>query len=397
MTFGRRLALVLGFTQTLAWATTFYMPTVIVGPAAAGMGDSPTALLGGFSWSLLIAGLASPRVGRRIDKHGGRGVLALGSVTMTAGLVLMALIPTLAGWWIAWTVIGAGMALGLYDACFATIGRLLGTEARPVIVGVTLMAGFASTVGWPMGVALVGLIGWRATLLAYAAIQVVVNLPLILLLIPRAGEAMPVRTEQAAAQPPARAGLAALVLLAAFFSVRAGISAVVSVHALRLLQGVGLSAAAAVGVAALFGPAQVFGRMLEWVFARRLDPFATSVLGGVLLPVGAGALLLGAPPVVFAVGYGMSNGILTISRGTLPMHLFGATGYATRLGRLALPPLLAQAAAPTVITPLVLAWPASRMFLVLGLAAAAALLCLLPLRALASQRTCATSASATRG
>ncbi len=177
-----------------------------------------------------------------------------------------------------------------------------------------------------------------------------------------------------------------LILLAAFFSVRAGISAVVSVHALRLLQGVGLSAGAAVGVAALFGPSQVFGRVLEWSVARRFDPFATSVMGAVLLPAGAAALLAGAPPVAFAVGYGMSNGILTISRGTLPMHLFGARGYAIRLGRLALPALLAQAAAPTLITPLVLAWPATRIFAALGIAAVLALLCLLPLHVLASRR-----------
>ena len=360
------------------------MPTVIAGPAATWMGDSRTALLGGFSWSLLIAGLASPRVGRRIEHAGGRGVLAIGTVTMALGLVLIAAVPTLAGWWLGWTVIGAGMALGLYDATFATIGRLLGTEARPAIVGVTLMAGFASTVGWPTGVALQDLLGWRGTLLVYAAILLGVNLPLILLLIPRAAAVPAAMAGPVPQDAPPRAGLAAFVLLATFFSIRAAISAVISVHALTLLQGVGLTAGAAVGVAALFGPSQVFGRVLEFLFARRLDPFATSVLGAVLLPVGAAALLAGAPPVAFAVGYGMSNGILTISRGTLPMHLFGARGYATRLGRLALPPLLAQAAAPTAITPLVLAWPASRIFLGLGVAACAALLCLLPLRALTS-------------
>ncbi|HEY6432826.1 MAG TPA: MFS transporter [Acetobacteraceae bacterium] len=386
MTLGRRLGLVLGFTQTLAWATTFYMPTVVVGPASGGLHQSPTLLLGGFSWSLLIAGLASPRVGRRIDRHGGRGVLAGSSVVMAVGLVVMAALPNLAGWWIGWTVIGAGMALGLYDAAFATIGRLLGQQARPVIVGVTLMAGFASTVGWPMGVGLVHLLGWRGTLVVYAAIQLGLNLPLILWLVPRAGNGAATGPPVSPVGSSRQAGTAALILLAGFFSVRAGISAVVSVHALRLLQGVGLSAGAAVGVAALFGPSQVFGRVLEWSVARRFDPFATSVMGAVLLPAGAAALLAGAPPVVFAVGYGMSNGILTISRGTLPMHLFGARGYAIRLGRLALPALLAQAAAPTAITPLVLAWPASRVFAALGIAAVLALLCLLPLHVLASRR-----------
>jgi MFS family permease len=380
MTLGRRLALVLGFTQTLAWATTFYMPTVVAGPAARWMHDSPTALLGGFSWSLLIAGLTSPRVGRWIEAAGGRGVLAFGTVVMAAGLSLMAAVPTLLGWWIAWTVIGAGMALGLYDATFATIGRLLGIDARPAIVGVTLMAGFASTVGWPMGLALLGMVGWRATLLVYAAIQLAVNLPLILLLVPRASDQRLEAPVEVTASAPPGSHTVALILLGTFFSMRAAISAVVSVHALRLLHGVGLTAGAAVGVAALFGPSQVFGRMLEWAFARRLDPFSTSLLGALLLPLGVAALLGGAPAVCFAVGYGMSNGILTISRGTLPMYLFGSRGYATRLGRLALPQLLAQALAPTALTPLVLAWPAARIFAALGAAALAAFACLLALR-----------------
>jgi len=155
---------------------------------------------------------------------------------------------------------------------------------------------------------------------------------------------------------------------------------VVSVHALTLLHGVGLDAVAAVGVAALFGPSQVFGRILEWAFGRWIDPLSGSWMGAALLPLGVAALLLGGPAVGFAVAYGMSNGILTISRGTLPMFLFGPRGYATRLGRLALPQLLAQAVAPTAAAPLVASLPAPTIFGGLGIAAVLALLCLLPLK-----------------
>jgi len=380
MTTSRRLALVLGFTQTLAWATTYYIPAVIVGPAAATLHRSTTELLVGYSWSLLVAGLASPRVGSWIDRHGGRGALATGTVVMAAGLLVLAAWPSLVGWYAAWTVIGAGMALGLYDATFATIGRLLGLEARPAIVGVTLIAGFASTVGWPAGVALIHQFGWRATAVVYAGVQLAVNLPLILALIPRTPPAAPAPATAAPADVGSSGGLLALLLLGVFFSTRAAISAVVSVHALTLLHGVGLTAAAAVGVAALFGPSQVFGRILEWLFARWIDPLTGSWMGAALLPLGVAGLLLGGPAAGFAVAYGMSNGILTISRGTLPMFLFGARGYATRLGRLALPQLLAQAAAPTAAAPLVLALPAHAIFAGLGVAALAALLCLLPLK-----------------
>jgi MFS family permease len=378
----RRLSLVLGVTQTLAWATTYYLPAVIVGPAAATLHHSTTELLVGYSWSLLVAGLVSPRVGSWIDRHGGRSALATGTVVMAAGLLVLAAWPTLAGWYLAWTVIGAGMALGLYDAAFATIGRLLGADARPAIVGVTLLAGFASTVGWPTGVALIHRFDWRATAAIYAAVQLAVNLPLILMLIPRATPVEPIHAAAVTSEAKGGGGLFALILLGTFFSVRAAVSAVVSVHALTLLHGVGLTAVAAVGVAALFGPSQVFGRVLEWLFARWIDPLTGSWMGATLLPLGVALLLLGGPAVGFAIAYGMSNGILTISRGTLPMFLFGPRGYATRLGRLALPQLLAQAVAPTAVAPLVLALPADAIFAGLGTAAFVALLCLLPLKRL---------------
>jgi MFS family permease len=381
MTDSRRLAVVIGFTQTLAWATTYYAPAVLIGPVSASMGVSSTTLLGGYSWSLLIAGLCSPRIGSLIDRAGGRGVLASGAVVMSAGLALMAALPTLPGWYLAWTVIGVGMALGLYDAAFATIGRLLGSQSRPCIVGATLMAGFASTVGWPMGAWLIQLSGWRTALMIYVAIQMLVNLPLILTLIPRAPPLPPPAPGAAVAHaggfaPGMRLGF---WLLAIFFSVRQGISVVVSVHVLTLLHGIGLTAAAAVGVAALIGPSQVGGRVLEWVFARWLNPVTTGWVGAALLPLGVVGLLFGGPAAGFAIAYGMSNGILTISRGTLPLHLFGPAGYATRLGKLALPQLITQAISPTLFAPVIAAYPAEHILTAIGILAFLVWLCLIPL------------------
>jgi len=378
----RKLVVVLGVIQTLAWATTYYMPAIGAAPAAAAMGVSPTLLVGGFSLALLIQGLASPGAGRWVDAHGGRGMLALSSLVLAAGLLLMAAWPDPVGWYVGWVITGVGMAMGLYDAAFATIGRLLGQDARAVIVGVTLIAGFASTIGWPLGTALVDLIGWRATLCAYAAINVAINLPLVLGFVP--GTIPPVPAPQRARGGGGAEGGSGfawiVVFLGIFFSVRAGLSAVISVHAIVLLQGVGLGLAAAVATASLFGPFQVVGRILEWSFKRWMDPLAASWFGAVQLPLGVAAMMLGAPPVAFAVLYGMSNGILTISRGTLPMYLFGAHGYATRIGRLALPQLLAQALAPTLAAPLVTDWPAGTIFLWIGVLAFAAMLCLAPLR-----------------
>jgi hypothetical protein len=158
-----------------------------------------------------------------------------------------------------------------------------------------------------------------------------------------------------------------------------------------LLQGLGLAAAAAVGVAALMGPAQVAGRVLEFALGPRVHPLAVARAGAALLPIGAAVLVLlpgggvalgpAAAAVAFVLCYGASNGILTISRGAVPLALFGPGGYPSLMGRLALPILVAQAAAPTLSAPLVTALPAPAVFGLAGLVSALALLCLFLLRA----------------
>ncbi len=376
----RRLGLALGVTQVLSWATTFYIPATMIGAASESLGQSRAVLLGGFSWSLLVSAACAPRVGRYIDRHGGRPVLAAGALVTAAGLLALAAAESVVHWYLAWTVLGLGMAMGLYDVAFSTIGRLLGRESRPAITGVTLLGGFASSVGFPTGTWLVHAHGWRMAVVLYAVLHVVAILPIVLAFIPRAPQAAPDAAPQAGAaeRPLPRKG--AFVLLAVFFTTRSGLSALVSVHALVLLAGLGLTVDQAVLVASVIGPAQVGSRIVDYRLARGVSPVVSSWFGAALLPLGVGAMLAGAPPLVFALGYGLSNGIYTISRGTLPMHVYGPQGYATLLGRLALPALLAQAATPTLAAPLIEAWPADRVFALIGALSLAALCCLLPLR-----------------
>jgi hypothetical protein len=275
--------------------------------------------------------------------------------------------------------------MGLYEAAFATLGVLYGRAARRPITLVTLVAGFASTVGWPMSAALVPLLGWRGTCLAYAAMLLLVVLPLYWLL-PKAAtpaEAAPGAAPEAADPAlPAAWVRRSFLLLAVFFTLRAIISATLSVHLIAVLGGLGLSVTAAVAAAALMGPSQVGGRLLEFTLGRAAHPLTAARLGGALLPLGALLLVLAGPvaAVPFVLLYGASNGIMTISRGALPLALFGPRGYPVLMGRLALPILLAQAAAPMLTAPLVADWPASLVLGLAGLLALAALACLLPLR-----------------
>jgi hypothetical protein len=376
-----RLGAVLGINQTLSWGMTFYLPAIVAAPVATTLGQSGFRVLGAFSWALLVAGACAPRVGKWIDRHGGRGALLASIVVIALGQMVLAVTPNLAVWYLGWTIIGAGMAMGLYDAAFATVGGLLGQEAGPSITGITLVAGFASSVFWTLGAGLIGVLGWRGLLLAYAGLMLLINLPMVWLLVPPAPP-RPSRDAAAGDTPRSPEQRRALVLLAAFFALRWFITSAISVHVLSLLQGINLTEAEAVGVAALIGPGQVAGRILEYVIGPRINLLIKARIGALLFPLGAGLLLLGGPYAAtgFALLYGMSNGIMTINRGTLPLAMFGPAGYARVLGWLAVPVLLAQATAPTLTAPLVAALPAVEVFLLCGAGAAVGVLFLLPLR-----------------
>lgn len=377
----RRLAVALGLNQLLSWGSSFYLPAVITDPAARSIGASHFAVLGAFTLALLVTGVCAPRVGKWIDRHGGRGLLALSVVVTAVGQVVLASAPNLLVWYVAWSIIGIGMALGLYDAAFSTTGVLLGKDAGPAITGITLFAGFASTVFWPLGAALVGVLGWRGLLLFYATIQVVVNLPMVLLLVPPLTSQPMAIQHGAAPDAIVRTRRAVATCLASFFTIRWFITSAIAVNILVLLQGVGLTLHEAVLVAALIGPGQVAGRILEWSIGSHMGLLLRARLGAMLFPLGALLLPMGGPiaAAAFAVLYGMSNGILTINRGTLPLALLGPRGYATLLGWLAVPVLLAQAGAPTLTAPLLSVLPALDLLLLAGGFAALGAALLLPL------------------
>jgi MFS family permease len=378
----RRPALILGVAQTLAWSVTYYLPAIVAPAVISDLRASPTMVYGAFSLALLLSGLASPRVGREIERRGGRPVLLASAIVLALGLALLGLLPGISGWFVGWTVLGLGMAMGLYEAAFATLGVLFGRGARRPITLVTLLAGFASTLGWPMSAWLVPWLGWRVTCLIYAAMLLITLIPLYLM-VPRAGAAQLAMAASTDAAPlPAAWVRRSLLLMGVFFTLRAIISATLAVHLIGLLGGLGLSLATAVGIAMTQGPAQVGGRLLEATLGRAAHPLNAARFGGALLPLGALLLLAGPMAALpFVILYGASNGILTISRGTLPLALFGPRGYPVLMGKLALPILIAQAAAPAATAPVVVALPALAVFALAGLLASLAVLCLVPLRA----------------
>ena len=368
-----RIIATLGVTQIFAWGSSYYLPAVLARPIAADTGWPFPWVVGGLSLGLLAGGLASPRVGRMIERHGGRPVLAASAVLLAAGLLGLALAHGMATYLAAWLILGLGMGAGLYDAAFATLGRLFGLEARQAIATLTLFGGFASTVCWPLSAFLVAELGWRGTCLFYAAFQLVVAVPVHLLALPRVA-ARPAPTMAAggpaAATPVPRGVAPILVLLAAALTISSTISAVVSVHLLSFLQAREVAAVTAVALGALVGPSQVGARAIEILVARYHHPVWTKVASTILVALGIVALW-GRLPLLSAalVLYGAGIGLESIARGTLPLALFGAGGYASLMGRLAMPSLIAQAVAPSLAALLMQAAGTDRTLFVLAVMA----------------------------
>jgi MFS family permease len=210
---------VIGTTQTLAWASSYYLPAILADPIAAGLGVPKSLFFGFFSASLLLQAALGPAIGRAIDRHGGRGVLVLSNVVLGTGLICLALARGAAGLAGAWALLGIGMALGLYDPAFATLTALYGREARAAITGITLIGGFASTVGWPLSALFNESFGWRGACLCWAGLNLAVCLPINRFLIP-----LPTAPLRSAAPDSASMTPANGMMVLAFVFGRSGLS-----------------------------------------------------------------------------------------------------------------------------------------------------------------------------
>ena len=347
-----RIISTLGITQILAWGSTYYLPAVIAKAVSEDTGWPLEWVVGGLSLGLLIAGLISPRVGAAIDRRGGRNILALSAGSICLGLLGLAAASNLVWYVGAWLIVGVGMGAGLYDAAFATLGRLYGQQGRSAITMLTLFGGLASTVCWPLSAFLLDQVGWRGTCIAYAVIQLLIALPLYLLVLPREAPThfdgpTGIRSDRNSDGKSRRYLLP--VLLAMTLTLAAVISSTLSVHLLNILQATGLTLGAAVALGALIGPSQVAARAIEMAVARFHHPIWTKLASVGFTALGVGALFANLPIVPLAlICYGAGIGLESIARGTLPLALFGSEGYATLMGRLAMPSLIAQAAAPSV-------------------------------------------------
>ena len=410
-----RVVCTLGVSQTFAWGSTYYLPAILAKPMGESLGVSTSYVFAVFSLSLLVTALLGPVFGRAIDRHGGRPFLAATSVIFAISLLVMAAAP---GPWaliLGWLGVGVGSAMGLYEAAFTTVVRLYGASARSAITGITLIAGFTGTVSWPLSTFLEAHLGWRWACVVWAAINLLICLPLNLSLprdrelgtpapAPTSPEPAPAQQAQAGSAPAAGAdtsGASSLapsssapsptpivtmapasssgmsvrlsdprVLLLAFLFAVLGIVATAMASQLPgVLVASGVAPAAALWISMLVGPTQVAARIVELRFMANRSPMFSTWLATGLHPIGAVLLLLLGPPAALAFGliHGVGNGLLTIARGALPLAIFGPKGYGQLQGWLMAPGRISQAFAPWWFGLMLAEWGGQALWLTAGL------------------------------
>ena len=347
--------LALGVTQIVAWGTTLYALGVLGKPIAEDTGWSQSLVFAGLTIGLLVSGAVSTLVGRGIDRHGGQKVMGVGAGVMTAGLVLLASAATVTAYLVAWALLGVAMRMCLYDAAFAALVQVTPRHGRRAISTLTLFGGFASSVFWPLAHILNQHYGWRATLLIFAALNLLLCVPLNWLGLAQrepTPAAEPIEPTVAAAAAPLTgpARTLAMTLFGLIVAASAVVFGAMAAHLVPVLEASGLAPAAAVGIASLKGVAQVLGRIWDLTLARRWHPIDVGRVSIAIMPLSFAVLMLGGAnataALTFTLLFGVSNGLVTIMRGAVPLALFGPEGYGAVLGILATPYLVLAALAP---------------------------------------------------
>lgn len=353
----------LGITQITAWGTSLYALGVLGLPIVRDTGWSKTLVFGGLTLGLLSSAVISTWAGRLIDRRGGRVVMTAGSALMGVALALLALVHSEAQWLAAWVVVGIAMRLTLYDAAFAALAQVTPARARRAISYLTLFGGVASTIFWPIGYALDAAVGWRATLMIFAALNLLMCAPLHWFGlrrrdasdVPDVPAAAPTGATAAAAEAPLLTGrdrLLALILFGWIMSVSAFVYGAMAAHLVTAIAAGGVSAATAVWLASLKGIAQTTARFGDIVLGKNLHPVNLGRITLAILPLAFAMLLLGGASfytaLAFTILFGAANGLSTIVRGAVPLALFGTRGYGEILGLLATPYLILNAVAPLI-------------------------------------------------
>lgn len=345
--------LALGLTQIIGYGTLYYSFSILAPDMAKDLHWSSEWIFAALSVALLLGGLSAPWLGRAIDHFGAGGVMTAGSAIAATALVACAYAPGKTGFVAALIVIEVAANLVQYGAAFALLVQASPRTAQRSITYLTLIAGFASTIFWPITTILHAHLSWQYVYLVFAGLNLLVCLPVHAWL--AFGLARNTTRKQDGAKQVVEGCLdpdirrLGFMLMVVGFSLQSLVSAAILVHMVPLLSGLGLGATAAI-VGTVFGPSQVLSRFTNMVLGGNLPPLALATIAAALIPGGVLILIVTAPSVVgamaFALVFGLGSGLFSIVTGTLPLMLFGSDGYGRLQGKVMAARLIVSATAP---------------------------------------------------
>lgn len=350
----------LGVTQIVSYGTLYYSFSILEPAMAQEFGQSRQWLFAAFSGTLLIGGIISPWSGRWADRFGAGRVMTFGSLAAALSLILCVLSQS---WiWFAPALVTTGMATPfiLYNTAFAVLVQIDPQTAPRRITYLTLIAGFSSTLFWPLATRLLTVFTWREIYLFYAGLQVFICFPIHFWLSQMTRRSPKLHEERAdepargvSGQLPAENRRSALLLIMAGFSLASFSLSAMLVHLVPVLAAVGVGTSAVL-VGAIFGPSQFAARLVNMVFGAKLSAMSIAVLSTALIPLSFLMLIAPLPiplvagAVVFAMLFGMGSGLNSIVQGTLPLALFGHQGYGEILGKITSARLIVSSSAPFI-------------------------------------------------
>ena len=374
-----RLTARLGVSQFIGWSSGFYLPAILAVPISESLGVATETFFWAFTVALLVAAFLGPRVGKAIDRLGGRKVLPFGSIAFILGLTLLAASTSVDMLFVAWVLIGIGAAMGNYDAAFATVVTFFGERSNKIIAGITVFVGLSSTISWPLNAWVSENFGWQAAVMVWAFAHLLIALPLNLT-IPRLEPRLPeIPDKDKTLKPKARIRFDLLVVIfAVMFALEGFMVASVNTTLPFLLGELGASMAVALFSAAILGPSQVLARILLVALGKVMPPMRVAAVSMLSHPVGVVLILIfGVDALVpFVVLHGIAVGLDPFIRGTLPLLFFGPEQFGQRQGYIMMFSKIVGAFSPLLLTIIVVRNPTAGILTTMGMGIAASVLLL---------------------
>jgi MFS family permease len=347
----RGVVAALAVTTTIGYGVLYYAFSALLEPMRIELQVSTTTATGALTVASLISAALAIPVGRWLDGRGGHGLMTTGSVVAVAALLAWSQVQTTAQLYGAFVAIGIASAMVLYPPAFAVIVAVTAPERRTTaLLGITLVAGFASSIFIPLAGQLIHAYGWRQTLVMLAVMVAVVTAPLHAIALRRTRPAphpQPHRPVQAPSRVLRDVGF---WLLAAAFVLHSSALAVIGVHLVTYLTRLGHSPTTAATLTGLLGLLSVTGRVTvtilrRWLPITRITAVIITVQGIALgLLPGYGRTVPGAAACLIAFGLGF--GVASIAKPAILLDRYGDHGYATIAGILGTPTTIAAATAP---------------------------------------------------